>query len=113
MRDAVEPAVQSYLEALQAEADGADYIGVGPTFPSSTKCFTEFTGPELLSEISNQVSLPSFAIGGVTLENVSQVVDAGFFRVAVSNAIHSDETGEAASEFLKILRSAREAMSGL
>jgi thiamine-phosphate pyrophosphorylase len=82
----------SLEQAIQAEKDGADYIGVGPTFASQTKCFTEFKGTELLEVVAQNLSIPAFAIGGIDLNNLSQVTAAGFNRVAVSNAVHSSES---------------------
>src|SRR6185436_664210 len=54
----------------QAIIDGANYIGVGPTFPSQTKAFDEFAGLEFVREAMAQTSLPAFAIGGIHLENL-------------------------------------------
>lgn len=81
----------SLEQALQAERDGADYIGVGPTFPSGTKCFDAFTGPELLEAVAPRITIPAFAIGGIQLDNLEQVVQAGFTRIAVSGAVHHSE----------------------
>lgn len=66
---------------------GADYIGVGPTFPSQTKEFTEFAGLEFISSVAAETSLPWFAIGGIDISNVQQVVRAGATRIAVSSVI--------------------------
>lgn len=74
-------------QAEQAVADGADYLGVGPTFPSQTKSFNAFPGTNLVRHVHACTSVPCFAIGGITLENLSQVVDAGASRVAVQSAI--------------------------
>jgi thiamine-phosphate pyrophosphorylase len=74
----------------QAISLGADYIGCGPTFPSATKSFEQFAGPKLLQSVHERVDaagLPAFAIGGIQLDNLSQVISAGFRRVAVSSAI--------------------------
>jgi thiamine-phosphate pyrophosphorylase len=67
--------------------DGADYIGVGPTFPSRTKSFAAFPGLALAGEVAREISLPAFAIGGVGPENAADVVTAGLRRVAVSGAV--------------------------
>ena len=67
--------------------DGANYLGVGPTFPSGTKRFDHFPGVELLRAVAAEIRLPAFAIGGITQENMGQVKSAGFSRVAVSGAI--------------------------
>jgi thiamine-phosphate pyrophosphorylase len=74
-------------QARQAVRDGADYIGCGPTFPSSTKSFAEFPGLDFLRQIAAEISLPAYAIGGITLENVEQVLATGMDRVAVSREV--------------------------
>jgi len=74
-------------QARQAVLDGANYIGVGPTFPSNTKQFDNFTGVELLRAVAAEIRLPAFAIGGIDLTNVDQVLAAGFCRIAVTGAI--------------------------
>jgi thiamine-phosphate pyrophosphorylase len=71
----------------QAILDGADYIGCGPTFPSSTKSFDEFPGVDFLRWVAANTSLPAFAIGGITLERIDEVLAAGFQRVAVSGGV--------------------------
>jgi thiamine-phosphate pyrophosphorylase len=74
-------------QARDAERGGADYIGLGPMFGTTTK-ETGYTprGPELLRDIRSAVRIPIVAIGGVTEKNVSQVWDDG----ADSAAIISD-----------------------
>ena len=81
--------IHSIEQARQAILDGADYIGCGPTFPSRTKEFSEFPGLALLQAVANEISLPAFAIGGVTLENLPQIFGTGFRRVAVSGCVTS------------------------
>lgn len=94
----------SIEQARAAVENGADYIGVGPTFPSKTKCFSDFKGTELLKQVASEISIPAFAIGGINLDNVQQVIDAGLNRVAISNAIHSAEsTSEAVAAFTRVL----------
>ncbi len=95
----------SLEEALRAEQDEADYIGVGPTFPSSTKQFAEFPGLELTRSVSRSVALPAFAIGGVDLGNIDQVIAAGLRRVAVSGAVtRAVDPAAAARELLFALQ---------
>jgi thiamine-phosphate pyrophosphorylase len=74
-------------QAAQAASDEVDYIGVGPTFPSSTKAFSSFPGLELSQYVAANLALPAFAIGGITLQNLSQVLASGIRRVAVGAAI--------------------------
>ena len=77
----------SIEQARRAVLDGANYLGCGPTFPSGTKEFREFPGIDFLRQVSQEISLPAFAIGGITAENLRLVRAAGFCRVAVSGAV--------------------------
>jgi len=91
-------------QARQAVLDGANYLGVGPVFPSGTKQFEEFPGVELLRAVANEIRLPAFAIGGITRENLPEVLSAGFTRVAVAGAITAAaEPGDIARRLLSIL----------
>lgn len=77
----------SIEQARQAVLDGANYIGVGPTFPSGTKHFEQFPGVELLRRVAAEIRLPAFAIGGIGPENLPEVLATGFERIAVSGAV--------------------------
>jgi thiamine-phosphate pyrophosphorylase len=91
-------------QARQAVLDGANYLGCGPTFPSGTKHFDEFPGLGFLRQVAAEIALPAFAIGGITAENVPQVLTTGFTRVAVSGAIAaSRDTLLAVESFFAIL----------
>ena len=81
----------SIEQARQAVLDGANYLGVGPTFPSGTKQFARFPGLELLRAVATEIRLPAFAIGGITRENLGQVRATGLTRVAVGGAITGAE----------------------
>ena len=97
----------SIIQARAAVLEGANYIGVGPTFPSTTKQFAVFTGLELLRVVAEEIRLPAFAIGGVGLENLESVIAAGFSRVAVSGAVvAANKSAAAAAEFVQRLSSA-------
>jgi thiamine-phosphate pyrophosphorylase len=76
-------------QARQAVVDGANYLGCGPTFPSATKEFAEFPGLEFLRQVSREIRLPAFAIGGIGPDNIAQVCAAGFSRVAVNHSVVS------------------------
>jgi len=76
-------------EALAAVRGGADYLGVGPCFPSSTKSFGSHAGKEFLTEVAATIALPAFAIGGVTLDRLDDLRALGWQRVAVAAAITS------------------------
>jgi thiamine-phosphate pyrophosphorylase len=100
----------SVAQAEQAVTDGASYIGVGPVFDSTTKSFDSFGGVELVRVVANAVSIPAFAIGGITLENINQVAGAGPGRVAVSGGVLRSDClpGEACRRMRHALRSFRE-----
>ncbi len=94
----------SLQQARQAVLDGANYLGVGPTFPSGTKRFDHFPGVELLRAVAAEIRLPAFAIGGIARENLDQVQGAGFTRVAVSGAITAaEDPAQAAREIQNTL----------
>jgi thiamine-phosphate pyrophosphorylase len=98
----------SIVQAREAVLEGADYIGVGPTFPSTTKQFDAFTGVELLRSVAEEIRLPAFAIGGIALTNLDEVLQCGFTRVAVSGAvIAAADPAQAAAEFVARLNVAR------
>ena len=91
----------SIQQARDAVADGADYIGVGPVFESQTKHFTNFVGVDLVAAVAKEIEIPAFAIGGVNLDNASQVRDAGLARVAVSGVVNSaDDPGAVVKRLL-------------
>jgi thiamine-phosphate pyrophosphorylase len=76
------------LEQVQnAVYQGADYLGVGPTFPSQTKNFEDFAGLKFVEQVSKETSLPWYAIGGIDSDNLGQVLQAGASRIAVSATI--------------------------
>jgi thiamine-phosphate pyrophosphorylase len=87
-------------QAKQAQRDGADYIGCGPTFPSSTKQFDQFAGLEFLKQVAAEIEIPAYAIGGITADNIAQVRHAGLSRIAVSGAILSATSPSKAAERL-------------
>lgn len=71
----------------QAALDGAGYLGVGPVFSSPTKRFTDLAGLAFVRIAAETASLPWFAIGGITVENIEEVLQAGAERVAVSSSV--------------------------
>ncbi|MFO0801175.1 MAG: thiamine phosphate synthase [Gemmataceae bacterium] len=85
----------------QAVLDGADYLGVGPTFPSRTKVFDEFPGLAFVRAAAAETSLPVFALGGVGPANVASVVAAGLRRIAVSAAVCQADDPEAVARILR------------
>jgi len=90
----------SIEQASQAVLDGADYLGVGPTFSSGTKQFEHFPGLDLVRAVAAEISLPAFAIGGICLDNLSRVLETGIGRVAVSGAVCAAEDPAASARQL-------------
>ncbi len=74
-------------QAKQAEREGADYLGVGAVFPSSTKETAIRITTETLKEICSSVGIPAVAIGGITVENVSALTGGGMSGVALVSAV--------------------------
>lgn len=64
---------RSVAEAQKAKADGADYIGIGAMFSTSTKLDAKDVSFDTLREMTIQVDIPFVLIGGITLDNVSQL----------------------------------------
>ena len=84
-------------QAKQAVLDGADYIGVGPVFPSSTKPRDILPGLAFARDVAEQIRIPAVAIAGITLANVDEVLATGLRAVAVTAAvIGADDPREAA-----------------
>lgn len=78
----------SIEEAVQAEEDGADYIGYGPVFATSTKLDAgPVSGLTDLKNVCEAVNIPVVAIGGIGLSNIHQIADAGAKSAAVISAI--------------------------
>ncbi len=74
--------------AQRAQADGADYIGFGPVFPTSSKASpASVKGAEGLARACRAVSIPVIAIAGVTPERVATCLEAGAWGVAVMTAV--------------------------
>jgi thiamine-phosphate pyrophosphorylase len=94
----------SLAEAEAAVLEGADYLGVGPCFPTTTKQFGAFADQEFLRGVAGSISLPTFAIGGVTLERLPELTALGIRRVAVASAItQAPDPAAAARGFIEHL----------
>lgn len=77
----------SLVQAEAAQRSGADYCGVGPMFPTSTKMKPVPAGPDYLRDYLGNIRLPHLAIGGVNQETIAALVAAGARGVAVSAAV--------------------------
>jgi len=71
----------------KAVCDGADYIGCGPAFPSTTKSFAHYPGLDFLRRVHATFCIPAFAIGGITEATLGDVLGTGLDRVAVAHGI--------------------------
>ncbi len=95
-------------QARAAQADGADYIAVGSMFATPTKADFQLVGPDLLRKLRGEIRVPLVGIGGITHDNVQEVVRAGADGVAVISAVCAAGDPRAASErFLGLIRAAR------
>jgi len=79
--------VRNLEQARLAQEAGADYLGVGAVFPSSAKATAPVIGLNNLREVKKAVSIPVVAIGGITLDNLFQVIEAGADGAAVVSAV--------------------------
>ena len=87
----------SLAQAIAAASEGADYIGFGPLFATPTKPDYKPIGLEGIAEAHQRVSIPIFCIGGIKLDNLGEVIEAGARRVViVSGLLQADNVAEAA-----------------
>jgi thiamine-phosphate pyrophosphorylase len=93
-------------EALLAEKQGADYIGVGPVFRTATK--VDVVDPvtvQYVRDVAQTIKIPFVAIGGIKLNNVDEVIEAGATRIcAVSEIVGSSDVRGTCEAFLSKLR---------
>ena len=84
--------------ALEAEEGGADYLGTGAIFPTTTKENAPITLISTLKTICQRVAIPVVAIGGLTSENIDQLIDTGIAGVAVVRDLMQAEDIEAKTQ---------------
>jgi len=102
--------VSTVEEAIHAERSGADYLGAGAVFRTSTKSDVPVIGIEGLKEISFNVKIPVVAIGGLKLENVAQVIEAGASGLAfISELMKCGDIRKKAQELRVAIEAARNA----
>ena len=101
--------VESLDDAIAAQKDGADYLGVSPIYPTPTKTDTaQPLGLEGLRSIRSEVDLPLVGIGGLNADNVEAVIHNGADGVAVVSAIVAADDPEAATrDLIEIVRLAK------
>lgn len=95
----------SLEQAVNAEKGGADYVGFGPVFHTTTKDAGSPKGIEMLYEIKKNLRIPVVAIGGITLENLRLVLGTGVDAVAVASAILGGDIEENAGKFMNVIKS--------
>lgn len=83
--------VQTVEQALEAEKNGADYLGVGAVFSTTTKLDAADVSHETLKAICNAVQIPVVAIGGITKKNMCELLGTGVNGVALVSAIFAAE----------------------
>lgn len=100
---------ESLQDAIDAQAQGADYIGISPVFNTDTKKdIATPLGLEGISSIRQQTSIPLVAIGGINKGNIKSVIKAGADGIAVVSAIVSADSPEiSARELLTLISNSR------
>ena len=93
--------VQTVEQAVLAEKNGADYLGVGAVFQTGSKADADDVSHETLKAICEAVSIPVIAIGGITKDNVMQLAGRGICGIAVISAIFAQKDIYAATAELK------------
>jgi thiamine-phosphate pyrophosphorylase len=101
--------VKTVEEAQAAQEAGASYLGVGPIFPTGSKADAgEAIGLERLAAIVRATSRPVLAIGGITCDNIADVIRAGAHGAAVIAAVaEAPDMQTATEELLRCIRNAR------
>ena len=101
-------------QARRARDDGADYVALGSMFPTGSKPGFQLVGPELLRRVRPEIAVPLVAIGGITVDNIAEVVRAGADAVAVISAVcAAPDPAAAARSFIEQIRGAREGAAPL
>ena len=100
-RKVVGVSAQTVEQAVQAEKDGADYLGVGAVFPTGSKDDADDVSHDTVKAICDAVSIPVIAIGGISKDNVGQLAGLGLDGIAVISAIYAADDLKAATEDLK------------
>ena len=90
-------------EALQAERDGADYIGFGAVYPTGSKVVAHLPGVAGLESIRGRIKIPVVAIGGISIGNACRVIEAGADALAVISSVLSSPRPDVAAAELSLL----------
>jgi len=92
--------VKTKEQALEAEKNGADYLGVGAVFPTNTKLDASEVTYDTVKEICSSVNIPVVAIGGIQLNNIKELHGTDVDGIAVISAIYSKESIQQSTEEL-------------
>lgn len=95
--------VETVEQAIEAQAQGADYLGVGAVFPTSTKADADSVPYDALKDICSAVTIPVVAIGGITASNLMELQGSGISGIAVISAILAKDDISAATKELLLL----------
>lgn len=93
--------VQTLEQALKAEREGADYLGVGAVFQTQTKSDATLVTLDVLKSICHSVSIPVVAIGGINEKNIHELYGTGLAGVSVISALFGSDDPQKASEYLR------------
>ena len=105
--------VHTLPQAREAEAGGADYLGIGPVFSSTTKQARPPLGCEALKQFRRQVRIPIIAIGGISMVNIRQVMAVKIAGVAVVSAVLSrSDVAAATAELTAVLNASSSIVEG-
>lgn len=95
--------VRNVQQAIAAEKDGADYIGVGAVFPTSTKSDAGTLTQTILKEICSSVLIPAVAIGGISMENAHCLSGSGIKGIAAVSSIFAQDDIRSAASGLRVI----------
>ena len=90
-------------EAISAQAQGADYLGCGAVFGSTTKTDISSITPEILAQVTSAVQIPVVAIGGINRDNISKLNGCSLAGAAVVSAIFAQRDIRAAAKEMRAL----------
>ncbi len=98
-------------QAIDAEKNGADYIGLGPIFNTSTKKDAgDGIGPHLIKEVKDAINIPVVAIGGINKDNCMPVIEGGVDSlVAISAVVCSDDVEKETKDFIELILESKSA----
>ena len=95
----------SMEEAMRAQSQGADFVTLGPIYQTGSKPGMKPLGPETLETVAKKLKIPVFGIGGITHENIKDVVERGAFGGALIRGIYgAPDIKQAALKTLKVLK---------